>query len=74
MSAEISEYDIVEVITANPEVPRAEVGDVAVILMVHFSSGVAVAYEVECVFPDGTNKWEGTFLPFQIKLVEKISR
>ena len=73
MSTEISEYDIVEIVAANPEVPKAEPGDIAVILMVHLSSGIAVAYEVECVFPDGTNKWEGTFLPYQIKLVEKVS-
>lgn len=51
MSTEISEYDIVEIVAANPHAPKAE---------------------VECVFPDGTNKWEGTFLPCQIKLVEKI--
>ena len=74
MSTEISEYDIVEIVTANPKVPKAELGDIAVILMVHLNSGIAAAYEVECVLPDGTNKWEGTFLPSQIRLVEKVSR
>lgn len=74
MSSEISEYDIVEIIAANPNVPAAEIGDLSTILMVHFSSGIAVAYEAECVLSDGSNKWEGTFLPNQVKLSEKISK
>lgn len=72
MSNEISEYDIVEVIAFNADVPEAEIGDQAAVLMVHFNSGIAAAYEVECVLPDGSNKWEGTFLLNQIKLIQKV--
>ncbi len=72
MKNEISEYDVVEVIAFNPDVPEAEIGDQASVLMIFFDDDVAVAYEVECVLPNGSNKWEGTFSAKQIKLVQKV--
>lgn len=72
MNDEISEYDVVEVTTFNPDVPEAEIGDQAAVLMVYFNAGIAVAYEVECVLPDGSNKWDGTFSSNQIRLIQKI--
>lgn len=74
MKNEISEYDVVEVIAFNPDVPEAEIGDQAAVLMIFFNDDVAVAYEVECVLPDGSNKWEGTFSAKQIMLVQKVSK
>jgi len=63
-----SEYDVVKVIALNPDVPEAEIGDTGTILMLldHENNR---AYEVECVLPDATNKWLGTFESSQIQLV-----
>ncbi|MFA0811032.1 hypothetical protein [Microbulbifer epialgicus] len=72
MSNEISEYDAVEVAAKNPEVPEAEVGDRAAVLMVYQNSEKVEAFEIEYVLPEGSNKWQGLFSSGQIKLVQKV--
>ncbi|WP_290624158.1 hypothetical protein [Kangiella sp.] len=71
MTQQISKYDIVRILVPNPSVPDAEVGDQGAVVMVYFESAVPVAYEIECVLPDGNNKWLGTFSPNQIILQQK---
>ena len=44
MSNVISEYDIVEVVAANPEVPDASVGDRGAVLMIHISTGITKGF------------------------------
>ncbi|PMM16686.1 hypothetical protein BCT62_24625 [Vibrio splendidus] len=73
MNESISELDVVKVTSLNSSVPKAEVGDKGAVLMVFGDINSPDAYEVECVLPDGSNKWEGTFLPAQVKLVWKYS-
>ena len=54
-------YDVVEVIATPSDVPGVAVGDLGTVLTVHEENGAVVAYEVECVLPDGRSKWVGTF-------------
>ena len=58
---DLREYDVVEVIDAPEDIAGVTVGDLGAVLMVHELNGSAVAYEVECVLPDGSAKWLGTF-------------
>lgn len=70
----LSELDVVEVVESNPNIPGASVGDQGAILLVFGNPNNPEAYEVECVLENGSNKWEGTFLPFQLKLVTKYDK
>ena len=58
---ELREYDVVEVIEKPEDIAGVIVGDLGTVVMVHELNGSAVAYEVECVLPDGSSKWLGTF-------------
>ena len=71
MSNEILEFDVVAVVANNPEVPEAEIGDRATVLMVYRSLGRVEGVELECVLPNGSNKWQGVFSLSQINLVQK---
>ena len=66
-----SEYDVVKVTASNPDVPEAEIGDTGAVLLVYEYGDSQRAYEVECVLPDATNKWLGTFESNQLQLVCK---
>ena len=73
MKESILELDVVEVISLNPSVPQADIGDQGTVLLVFGDKKSPDAFEIECVLPDASNKWEGTFLPEQLKLVCKYS-
>ncbi|WP_230970031.1 hypothetical protein [Nitrogeniibacter aestuarii] len=63
----IEELDVVQVVSCNSDVPQAAVGEVGAVLMVHTVAGEPAGYEIECVLPDGTSKWQGVFMREQIK-------
>jgi hypothetical protein len=67
----LTELDVIEVVELNPSIPSACIGDKGAVLLVFGDPKDPEAYEVECVLDDGSNKWEGTFSPFQLKLVTK---
>lgn len=67
---ELKEYDVVQVVAKNPTVPEAEIGDKGAVLMVINSESHEKGYEIECVLPDGTNKWQGTFERNQLKWLQ----
>ena len=46
---EISEYDVVEELAFNPDVPKAKIDDQASVLMIFYDDDIPVAYEIECV-------------------------
>lgn len=58
---ELSEYDVVKVISVPKDVVGVEIGDTGAVLMIHKQENDNLAYEVESVLPDGSNKWLGTF-------------
>ena len=66
----IKKLDIVQVIAAIPEVPEALAGDRGVVVMVHSQTGGVTGYEVECVLPNGKNKWEGAFKREHLKWLQ----
>lgn len=69
MSEKIRVYAVVKVVTFNPSVPEAKIGDEGVVLIVFGEPSKPEAFEVESVNSDGTNKWLGTFLPYQLELI-----
>jgi len=66
----LKEYDVVQVISENSDVPEAQVGDKGAVLMMLNNSNGEPSFEVECVLPDGTNKWLGTFKREQLKWLQ----
>ena len=67
---ELKEYDVVQVIAKNPTVPEAELGDKGAVLIVLNSESGEKGYETECVLPNGSNKWLGTFSRNQLKWLQ----
>lgn len=67
----LKEYDVVKVISENPGVPEARVGDIGAIVLAHNDG---MAFEIECVLENGETKWLGTFKEEQIKWVQTPSR
>ena len=67
---ELEEYDVVQVIAKSLIVPEAEMGDRGAVLMVLNSERGEKGYEIECVLPNGTNKWQGTFERNQLKWLQ----
>lgn len=63
----IKEYDVVRVISENPNVPEAKVGDLGSVVLVHNNGE---AFEVECVLENGHTKWLGVFTKEQVKWVQ----
>ena len=59
---ELRTYDVVEVISLPRDVSNlVSEGDEGTVLMVYEDGIGNKAYEVECVLPNGTNKWLHTF-------------
>lgn len=66
----LKELDVVQVITSNTSVENAERGDKGAVLCILKNKSGEVGYEVECVLPDGSNKWEGCFERNQLKWLQ----
>lgn len=66
----IKEFDVVQVIVINPQVPEAKAGDKGAVVMVHGGGDGKSGYEVECVLPNGTSKWQGGFKREQLKWLQ----
>ncbi|MDB9741931.1 DUF4926 domain-containing protein, partial [Akkermansiaceae bacterium] len=58
---ELKLYDVVEVISIPKSGCNIEVGDMGAVLMIYNEGEEGVAFEVECVLEDGSNKWLATF-------------
>ncbi len=63
----IKELDVVKIISANLNVPEAQVGDIGAVVMVH---SPANPFEVECVLENGDAKWLGPFTREQVKWLQ----
>ena len=61
----ISEFDLVQVVELNQNVPEAKIGDIATVVMLFSENKKTTAYEIECVLKNGQTKWQGAFKEHQ---------
>lgn len=63
---QLKPYDVVEVIAIPGGADDVTIGDLGTVLEVLNAPSLKEAYEVECVLPDGSNKWHHAFTRAQL--------
>lgn len=70
----IKECDIVEVTSKNPDVPDANIGDIAAVVFLHEQGSSVQAVELECVDKNGNTIWLGTFEIYQVQRISLLTK